>query len=279
MRLFLIPESCARGRLLGQRPAPAWSSTPLRAHNCLFPAATGAHSLFPRRGGEKVQVAIDTGFEDPLEQLVAVGSARGWFDYEHGLKRALDVVLSLLFLAGALPLLLVIVLAVRLDSPGPVLFVQERVGLRGRRFRFYKFRSMYADAERRLAEVQHLNEATGPVFKVKNDPRITRVGRLLRRTSLDELPQLINVLRGEMSLVGPRPPLPSEVAAYRVSDMQRLTVKPGLTCWWQIRGRSQCDFDTWMSYDREYIAGLSLLTDVRILMGTVLAVLTARGAY
>ena len=226
-----------------------------------------------------MQVAIDTGFEDPLEQLVAVGSARGWFDYEHGLKRALDVVLSLLFLAGALPLLLVIVLAVRLDSPGPVLFVQERVGLRGRRFRFYKFRSMYADAERRLAEVQHLNEATGPIFKVKNDPRITRVGRLLRRTSLDELPQLINVLRGEMSLVGPRPPLPSEVAAYRVSDMQRLTVKPGLTCWWQIRGRSQCDFDTWMSYDREYIAGLSLLTDVRILMGTVLAVLTARGAY
>ena len=158
-----------------------------------------------------MQVAIDTGFEDPLEQLVAVGSARGWFDYEHGLKRALDVVLSLLFLAGALPLLLVIVLAVRLDSPGPVLFVQERVGLRGRRFRFYKFRSMYADAERRLAEVQHLNEATGPVFKVKNDPRITRVGRLLRRTSLDELPQLINVLRGEMSLVGPRPPLPSGV--------------------------------------------------------------------
>jgi lipopolysaccharide/colanic/teichoic acid biosynthesis glycosyltransferase len=157
--------------------------------------------------------------------------------------------------------------------------MQERVGHNGRRFRFYKFRSMYVDAERRLNDLRHENEVDGPVFKIRRDPRITKVGAFLRRTSLDELPQLINVLRGEMSVVGPRPPLPREVDQYRPTDMIRLSVKPGLTCLWQIRGRSTLGFDTWMEFDREYISNLSLWLDVSILVRTVWAVLSCRGAY
>ena len=131
---------------------------------------------------------------------------------------------------------------------------------------------MYQDAEGRRHQLLHLNEVDGPVFKIRSDPRVTRVGRLLRRTSLDELPQLVNVIKGEMSIVGPRPPRPEEVARYRPSDWVRLTVKPGLTCWWQIRGRSDVDFDTWMEYDREYVHGMSFLTDVRIMVGTLVEV-------
>jgi exopolysaccharide biosynthesis polyprenyl glycosylphosphotransferase len=194
-------------------------------------------------------------------------------------KRVLDVVLAVLVIAATWPLWLLIAIAIKGESTGPVFFVQDRVGQRGRHFRFYKFRSMHEDAEERRLQLLSLNEAGGPVFKIRSDPRVTRVGRLLRRTSLDELPQLVNVLRGEMSIVGPRPPRPEEVASYRPSDMARLTVKPGLTCWWQIRGRSNVDFETWMQYDHEYISNVSFLTDVRILMGTVGAVISGRGAY
>lgn len=225
-----------------------------------------------------MQITFDTQVDEPLGGRAAART-RNPLSYESSLKRILDVALSVAFAVLALPLVALIVLAIKLDSPGPVLFSQERVGFHGRRFRFYKFRSMYVDAERRLADLQHLNEVSGPVFKIRRDPRVSRVGRWLRRSSLDELPQLINVVRGDMSLVGPRPPLPAEVAHYRASDMVRLTVKPGLTCWWQIRGRSECDFETWMRYDREYVDGLSLVTDIRILLGTVLAVVSGRGAY
>jgi len=204
---------------------------------------------------------------------------RGRYFYEGVLKRALDLLLSSLGLLAVLPIWLLIVAAIRVESPGRAIFIQERVGLHGRRFRFYKFRSMYVDAERRLAEVMTQNEADGPVFKIRNDPRVTRVGAFLRRTSLDELPQLINVLIGEMSLVGPRPPLPREVEQYRPSDAVRLNVKPGLTCLWQISGRSTVSFDEWMELDREYIRNLSLWLDVSILLRTVGAVLTMRGAY
>jgi lipopolysaccharide/colanic/teichoic acid biosynthesis glycosyltransferase len=138
---------------------------------------------------------------------------------------------------------------------------------------------MYIGAERRLADVELQNEAEGPVFKMRNDPRVSRVGAFLRRTSLDELPQLINVLRGDMSLVGPRPPLPNEVAQYRPSDLIRLSVKPGLTCLWQINGRSNVGFDQWMEYDREYVRKMSLWLDLSILARTVGAVLSMRGAY
>jgi lipopolysaccharide/colanic/teichoic acid biosynthesis glycosyltransferase len=203
----------------------------------------------------------------------------GPWSYPRTLKRGMDLVLALLVLVATLPIWLLIAAAIRIESRGPVIFVQERVGLGRKRFRFYKFRSMYHDAEELRRHLLHLNEVSGPVFKIRSDPRVTRVGRLLRRTSLDELPQLLNILKGEMSLVGPRPARPEEVEHYRDSDMARLTVRPGLTCWWQIRGRSDVDFETWMVYDREYVNDVSLLTDVRILLGTFGAVVSARGAY
>jgi exopolysaccharide biosynthesis polyprenyl glycosylphosphotransferase len=226
-----------------------------------------------------VQLSIDhrEQFQPGPEALVR----RQWrFDYQSTAKRLLDVVLAVLGLVGTLPVWIALAILIKLDSPGPVFHVQERVGLHGRRFRFFKFRSMHRDAEERLAEVLAQNEVTdGPVFKIRNDPRVTRVGRFLRRSSLDELPQLLNVLKGDMSLVGPRPPLPREVEQYRPSDRVRLSVKPGLTCLWQIRGRSDVSFDTWMEYDREYIRRVSLGLDLWILMRTVWVVLAAKGAY
>lgn len=205
--------------------------------------------------------------------------ARPAIAYEFTFKRALDLVLASAGLILSVPIWLIVIVAIKLESHGPAIFAQERVGLNGRRFRFYKFRSMHVDAERRLAELWHRNEVDGPVFKIRRDPRMTRVGAILRRTSIDELPQLINVLKGEMSIVGPRPPLPGEVEHYRAEDMVRLTVKPGLTCLWQVRGRSTLSFNQWMEYDREYVRKLSLWTDLRILIQTVGAVITCRGAY
>lgn len=201
------------------------------------------------------------------------------FAYEATFKRVLDVLLASLGLVATIPIWLVIIVAIKLDSPGPAFFVQERVGRYGRRFRFYKFRSMQVDAEHKLSDLRHRNEADGPVFKMRRDPRVSRVGYFLRRSSLDELPQLVHVLKGEMSIVGPRPPVPSEVERYRPEDMVRLSVRPGLTCLWQVRGRSDLGFDKWMEYDREYVRDLSLLTDVRILLRTVSAVISCRGAY
>ncbi|TMC15227.1 MAG: sugar transferase [Chloroflexi bacterium] len=235
----------------------------------------------PLRGGvANLALAIETDVVGAAESawLHAVRQQR-WWSYEATLKRALDIVLSLLGLVSTFPLLLAIAIVIRIESPGSPFFAQERVGLGGQRFRFYKFRSMYADAEQRRAEILALNEADGPVFKLRHDPRITRLGRLLRRTSLDELPQLYNVLKGEMSLVGPRPPLPGEVELYRPEDALRLTVKPGITCWWQVSGRSDCSFEQWMEYDREYIRSISLGVDLRILLRTVTAVLSCAGAY
>lgn len=208
-----------------------------------------------------------------------VEAARRWLVYGAALKRLLDVVLASLGLLAMLPVCLGIILAIKLDSPGPAIFVQERVGRHGRRFRFYKFRSMYVNAEQKLPELQKHNEVDGPVFKIRNDPRVSKVGALLRRSSLDELPQLINVLKGDMSMVGPRPPLPREVEQYRPGDMVRLSVKPGLTCLWQISGRSTLSFDAWMEYDREYVRNLSPWLDLSILARTVWAVVSCRGAY
>jgi exopolysaccharide biosynthesis polyprenyl glycosylphosphotransferase len=208
-----------------------------------------------------------------------VRQTRRWFGYEATLKRLVDVLLACIGLLASVPIWLAVVIAIKLDSPGPALFVQDRVGFHGRVFRFYKFRSMHVNAERRLAEIQAQNEVDGPVFKMRRDPRVSRVGAFLRRTSLDELPQLLNVLKGDMSMVGPRPPLPREVEKYRPGDVIRLSVKPGLTCLWQVRGRSTLSFDTWMEYDREYVRDLSLWLDVRILVRTVWAVLSCRGAF
>jgi exopolysaccharide biosynthesis polyprenyl glycosylphosphotransferase len=194
-------------------------------------------------------------------------------------KRSLDLVISIVALAVLSPVFLVIAAAIKLSSPGPIVFIQERFGLNKRRFRMYKFRTMVVDAEARQAALEQLNEAQGPVFKIKHDPRITSLGRFLRKTSLDELPQLFNVLKGEMSLVGPRP-LPNRDVA-RFNDaclMRRFSVKPGLTCLWQINGRSNTDFDTWIALDLKYIDEWSLGLDLKILARTVPAILAGRGA-
>jgi lipopolysaccharide/colanic/teichoic acid biosynthesis glycosyltransferase len=176
------------------------------------------------------------------------------------------------------PLLLLIAALVKLTSKGPVFFVQWRIGLNGRRFRFPKFRSMVQDAEARLSEVMQHNEMDGPVFKMKRDPRITRLGAFLRRYSLDELPQLWCVLKGDMSLVGPRPLMPHEIDGHASWQRRRLSMRPGLTCLWQIGGRNAVDFDRWMRLDLQYIDSWSLGLDMRILLRTVPAVLSGRGA-
>ena len=193
-------------------------------------------------------------------------------------KRTTDLVLSLVLLGLALPVILLVTIAIKLSAGGAVLFRQRRCGLNGRVFTLYKFRTMCADAEGRRDEVAHLNEMGGPVFKSRYDPRVTRIGRVLRKFSLDELPQLWNVLRGDMSLVGPRPPIPEEVAQYQRWQRRRLSMKPGLTCLWQISGRNEVDFDRWMQLDLEYIDSWSPMLDLKILLKTIPAVLSGRGA-
>jgi exopolysaccharide biosynthesis polyprenyl glycosylphosphotransferase len=194
------------------------------------------------------------------------------------LKRAFDVCTSAVALLVFSPVMLVAAVAVKLESPGPVFFRQVRVGKSGRHFRMYKFRSMRADAAERLASLRHQNEASGPVFKMRNDPRVTRVGAFIRRHSIDELPQFLNVLSGEMSVVGPRPPVPAEVRQYERWQRRRLSVKPGITCTWQVSGRSDISFDRWMELDLAYIDSWSFWHDVQICFQTIPAVLTSRGA-
>jgi exopolysaccharide biosynthesis polyprenyl glycosylphosphotransferase len=194
-------------------------------------------------------------------------------------KRVVDVGLALLLGIVCLPLAALLAVLIKLSSHGPVLFRQVRCGLSGRPFTFYKLRTMTEDAEERLPEVAHLNEHEGPVFKSSHDPRVTRFGRLLRRFSLDEIPQLWNVLKGEMSLVGPRPPLPDEVARYEKWQRRRLSMKPGLTGLWQVSGRSDLpSFDQWMELDLAYIDNWSLTLDAKILLRTIPTVLGGKGA-
>ena len=196
------------------------------------------------------------------------------------LKRAFDILFSLLALTVLSPLCLLAALLIKLTSPGPVFFVHTRVGKYGRHFRFYKFRSMYVDAEQRKAALLSQNQsADGVIFKMKNDPRITPIGRILRRTSFDEVPQFLNVLFGDMSLVGPRPPLPSEVRLYSMDDRKRLMVKPGLTCLWQVSGRSDIPFKQQVRLDKEYIIAHGVWQDLRILLRTIPAIMSGRGAY
>ncbi|MDY6970916.1 MAG: sugar transferase [Thermodesulfobacteriota bacterium] len=194
-------------------------------------------------------------------------------------KRVLDICLSIVLLVLLSPLFLAVAILITVTSPGPVLFVQERVGLNRRRFRLYKFRTMIRDAEQRLHEIEHLNEVTGPVFKVRNDPRVTKVGKFLRKTSIDELPQLFSVLKGDMSLVGPRP-LP--VRDYEGFDQdrhrRRFSVLPGITCLWQVNGRNSVPFDKWMELDLQYIDQWTLWLDFKILLKTIPTVLKGSGA-
>ena len=194
-------------------------------------------------------------------------------------KRAFDLIVGSGILLLLLPVIPLVALMIRFDSEGPVFYRQQRIGMGGRPFRFYKFRSMRADSDRLRAELEARNELKGPVFKMKNDPRVTAVGQFLRRSSLDEIPQIFNVLKGDMSIVGPRPALPGEVARYEAWHRRRLDVKPGITCLWQVAGRSQVDFEEWMRLDIEYMSRRSLRTDVAIFLKTIPAVIARRGAY
>ncbi|HEY6290092.1 MAG TPA: sugar transferase [Terriglobia bacterium] len=194
------------------------------------------------------------------------------------LKRALDLVMALVLAVVLSPVFLVLAAAIKLTSRGPVLYRQTRCGLGGRKFMLYKFRSMHADADQQRRELMPLNEADGPVFKIRDDPRCTPVGRFMRRFSLDELPQLFNILKGDMSFVGPRPPLPEEVAHYERWQRRRLRMQPGLTCLWALEGRNKLNFRRWMELDLEYIDTWSPALDWKILLKTIPVVLLGRGA-
>jgi lipopolysaccharide/colanic/teichoic acid biosynthesis glycosyltransferase len=194
-------------------------------------------------------------------------------------KRGLDLFICFILLPFALPIMLLTLVMVKIDSPGPVLFRQERVGKWGRKFYCLKFRSMHTDAEARKAALMKKNEAGEIVFKMKNDPRVTRVGRLIRKLSIDELPQIFNVLQGEMSIVGPRPPVPIEVSQYTLDHLQRLEVIPGITGLQQVSGRSNLPFHRWIELDVQYIEEQSVVKDLEIIIKTIPAVISGKGAY
>jgi len=194
------------------------------------------------------------------------------------LKRFLDIVGSAILLVIFLPLMLVVAIAIKLTSPGPALFRQSRLGYRRRNFTMYKFRTMANDAEQRIGDIEHLNEVSGPVFKIRRDPRVTRIGRFLRKASIDELPQLVNVLKGDMSLVGPRPLSHRDYEGWHQWQPRRFKVRPGMTCLWQIKGRSLIPFEEWMQLDLQYVDEWSLWLDLQILARTIPAVLKGTGA-
>jgi exopolysaccharide biosynthesis polyprenyl glycosylphosphotransferase len=194
------------------------------------------------------------------------------------IKRLIDITASAVLLILLSPLFAVVSILIKGTFRGPVFFKQQRVGYNGRFFNCLKFRTMVENAEALQKDLLRLNEMEGPVFKIKNDPRVTKVGRVLRKTSIDELPQLINVLKGDMSLVGPRPPIPSEVNEYVLKDRRRLSMRPGMTCLWQVKGRNAIPFEKWMELDREYIDNWSLMLDFKILAKTIPAVLRGSGA-
>lgn len=238
--------------------------------------------LHDRPAEDEARIALLGSLAPPAPVQAAqrgVTLSANWFGWQGMTKRLLDIVVAALLLLALAPVLALIAIAIRLESAGPVIFRQPRCGRGGAYFAYYKFRSMVVDAEARRIELEEINEADGPIFKIRRDPRISRVGRVLRRTSLDELPQLWNVLRGEMSLVGPRPPLPSEVAKYGAWEHNRLLVRGGMTGLWQVSGRSDLSFQQMVILDATYIERWSLWLDLRILARTVLAVASTRGAY
>ena len=194
-------------------------------------------------------------------------------------KRGLDIVASLIGLIVLIPLWLIVSLLIVLEDPGCPIYIQKRSGCNGTPFKMFKFRSMISNADKMQKEMEKLNENDGPAFKMHNDPRVTRVGAFIRRTSIDELPQLLNVLLGNMSLVGPRPLPVYETERCNAYQKQRLLVKPGITCYWQVSGRSDVSFNEWIEMDLRYIREASVLTDIKLLLLTVKAVLTGKGAY
>lgn len=184
------------------------------------------------------------------------------------IKRLIDIIASICGLIILFPILVIVAIAIKIESKGPIIFFQDRVGLNGIKFKMYKFRSMVVDAERYREKLLEQNEMNGPMFKIKNDPRVTKVGKFIRRTSIDELPQLLNILKGDMSLVGPRPSLPKEVEKFSPWMLERLNVKPGLTCYWQISGRNDIQFEDWMKLDIKYVKERGILLDLRLVIRT-----------
>ncbi len=195
------------------------------------------------------------------------------------LKYVIDRIIALLLLAFLSPLLFMIAFIIKIESKGPAIFKQRRCGLNGRVFNMYKFRTMREGSHEEIEDIMHMNVMGRIVFKAENDPRITRVGKFLRRFSFDELPQIFNCIKGDMTMVGPRPPIPEEVKKYKPLERRRLSVKPGLTCIWQVSGRNEIDFDRWMELDLEYIDNLSPFLDIKILMFTIPAIVSGKGAY
>jgi lipopolysaccharide/colanic/teichoic acid biosynthesis glycosyltransferase len=240
-------------------------------------------TMIPRLAGDsRAQMAdgrdgltrIRQGGERPVGDLAPL-----FVHHVNPLKRTVDILIAGTLLTLLSPLFLVAAIAIKLTSPGPVIFRQLRAGRSGIPFAFYKFRSMYIDAEERKQSLLAVNEAQGPIFKMRNDPRMTSIGRLLRRSSIDELPQLINVLKGDMTLIGPRPPTLDEVPKYELWQRKRLNAKGGLTCIWQVSGRSEIGFDDWVRMDLRYLEQKSFWLDCKLLFKTVTAVLSGRGAY
>lgn len=184
-------------------------------------------------------------------------------------KRALDVIASFLGLVILSPILLIVAILIKLESKGPAIFSQSRIGLNGKEFKMYKFRSMVQNAEELKEKLAKQNEMSGPMFKIKNDPRVTKVGKFIRKTSIDELPQLLNILKGDMTLVGPRPSLPREVEKFESWMLKRLEVKPGLTCYWQVSGRNNIDFYEWMKLDLKYVNDMGFWLDIKLIFKTV----------
>jgi lipopolysaccharide/colanic/teichoic acid biosynthesis glycosyltransferase len=206
------------------------------------------------------------------DRFESVEGVSGDWAYSY-FKAIIDFLGSLVGLILLSPVLLITIIAIRLESKGPVIFKQERIGRDGVPFNMYKFRSMVVDAEKQLDKLKDKNEMSGPMFKIKDDPRMTKVGKFIRKTSIDELPQLVNVLKGEMSLVGPRPNLPSEVRQFETWMLGKLTVKPGLTCLWQVGGRNDIDFEQWMRLDIKYVKERSLGLDIKLIFKTLIVLL------
>lgn len=207
-------------------------------------------------------------FKNPME-------SKKMYDFY---KRCMDIICSLIGLIVLLPILFVTAILIKVESKGPVFFTQERVGTNGIKFKMYKFRSMVNNAEQLKEKLRLKNEMDGPMFKIRNDPRVTKVGRFIRTTSIDELPQLINILKGDMSLVGPRPSLSDEVKEFEPWMMERLNVKPGLTCYWQISGRNDIQFKDWMMLDIKYLKERSISVDIKLILKTLLVIFRDSGA-
>jgi exopolysaccharide biosynthesis polyprenyl glycosylphosphotransferase len=230
---------------------------------------------------EMFNLRLARSYTDDLEGVPVVTIQSGPHDdWQLIAKRLVDIVASTALLLGLLPVFAIVALLIGLDSSGPVFFAQERVGFNKRRFKMIKFRTMVNGSDQQQHTLEHLNEAAGAAFKIKNDPRVTRVGKLLRRFSIDELPQLFNVLKGDMSLVGPRPLPVRDVERIDIRwHKRRFSIKPGITCLWQVNGRSNITFDYWVKMDLEYIDNWSLGLDLKILLKTIPAVLKGSGAY